>query len=364
MRYLLRLFRREVVHPCIGGSVCAHCGSTAAASRRACRAAGCRRGVLTPVFSGSASARLLGDIVDIDVGIAIDVRGPGKRLAIGRERAGIDLPLVVGQPLDLLRRDVEQSHILVAVLRVGSNQDRPAVRREIVSGIGMFAFVLCQIRALPGGEVEHEDVRVLARRVRLGIDQELAVARKDRVIVAKLLGRVGRQMIDMTRRHVHQVNLETGAGLGLGDVGNLASIGRPRWFFLGALRRRGQVHHLSGLGRNQEDVPLLVAIVVGYVGDPGAVGRPRRLSLALVADGQLHRPTAARGHQPKVVAPAQVGNECDLLAVGRPRGAAHQPRHVELLDGEAAHVGYGLALQLGWFGDDLAAALALAGRMQ
>ena len=203
-----------------------------------------------------------------------------------------------------------------------------------------------QVRTLPAGKVEHEDGRVVPRRMRLRIDKELAVARENRVAIAQLLRRVRRQVAHMARSHVHQLDLETRTRLRLGDVGDLPPVGRPRRLFVPALRRGRQVHHVAGLRRDQEHVPLLIAIVVGDVGYPRPVRRPRRLRLPLIADGQLRRPAAARRHQPQVIAPADVGDKRDLLAVGRPRRAADQARHVELLDGEGLQVSHGLALQL------------------
>ena len=52
-----------------------------------------------------------------------------------------------------------------------------------------------------------------------------------------------------------------------------------------------------------------------------------------------------------IVAAADVGDEGDLLAVGRPGGSADVASHVELLDGEVLHVLDGLALELGGVGE-------------
>ena len=172
-------------------------------------------------------------------------------------------------------------------------------------------------------------------------------------LVAQLFGRVLREVGDVARGDVHQLDLVARAGLRLGGVGDRAAVGRPCRIDFGGLRRGRQVHYIAGLGRDHEDVPLLVAIVIGGVGDPGAVGRPHRLRLPLVADGELHRPTAGRRDEPEIVAAADVGDERDLFAVGRPGRAADQARHVELLDGEGRHVGDGLALKLGGVGDGL-----------
>ena len=47
--------------------------------------------------------------------------------AVGRERSGVDLPLVVGEPVDLLGRDVEQCDIVVAVVGVRGDEEGLAV---------------------------------------------------------------------------------------------------------------------------------------------------------------------------------------------------------------------------------------------
>ena len=189
--------------------------------------------------------------------------------------------------------------------------------------------------------------------MRLRIDNKLAIARKDGMVVAQFLGRVFRQMTKVPRGHIHQLDLVARPCLRLGGVGELAAVRRPRRISLGRLRRDGQVRHLAGLRRNQKDVPLLIAVVIGDVRDPRAVRGPDWLCLPLVAYGQLGRPAARRRHQPQVIPPADVGDEGHLLAVRRPRRAAHLARHVELLDGERLHVGHGFALELGWVGDGL-----------
>ena len=79
----------------------------------------------------------------------------------------------------------------------------------------------------------------------------------------------------------------------------------------------GEVDDLAGFWGDEEDIPLLIAVGVGGVGDPVAVGRPSGLNLTLLADSELRRPSAGGGNQPDVVAPADVGDEGDLFAVGR-----------------------------------------------
>ena len=139
----------------------------------------------------------------------------------------------------------------------------------------------------------------------------------------------------------------------MAGVGDLLAVGRPGGLLLGDFLGGGEVDDLAGLGRDEEDVPLLVAVVVRDVGDPVAVGRPGGRDLALVADGELGGPAAGGGHEPEIVAAADVGDEGDLLAVGRPGGAADGASAVELLDGEVLHVLDGLALELGGVGEGL-----------
>ena len=96
----------------------------------------------------------------------------------------------------------------------------------------------------------------------------------------------------------------------------------------------GEVHDLAGLGRDQKNVPLLVAIVVRLVSNPLSIRRPCRRTLALVADGELCRPAALGGHQPQVIAAADVADKGDRLPIRRPGRSTHRPCHIELLNGK------------------------------
>ena len=55
------------------------------------------------------------EIVDVDVGVAVDVGGPGDRFAVGRKIAAFDFPFVLGEPVDFLRGDVEQADVVIAI---------------------------------------------------------------------------------------------------------------------------------------------------------------------------------------------------------------------------------------------------------
>ena len=159
-------------------------------------------------------------------------------------------------------------------------------------------------------------------------------------------------MFHFPHQHVVDINLVGGGGLRLNHVGEIASIGRPSWRFLGNLARVGQVHELTVLGRNQEDVPLLVAVIIGLVGDPLAVGRPGGRGLALIADGKLQGPAALGSNQPQVVSAAKVRNKGNHLSIRRPGRTPDHARHVELFNRQILlDLSVGPALDLPGVGD-------------
>jgi len=43
-----------------------------------------------------------GEVVDVDIGVPVDVGFPKDGLAVGSELAAVDFPLVVGKPVDFL----------------------------------------------------------------------------------------------------------------------------------------------------------------------------------------------------------------------------------------------------------------------
>ena len=75
------------------------------------------------------------EIVHVDVGVAVDVGGPGNGFAVGREIAAFDFPFVLGEPVDFLGRDVEQADVVVAIAGVRGDQQMLAVGRKIVGGV-------------------------------------------------------------------------------------------------------------------------------------------------------------------------------------------------------------------------------------
>src|ERR1700694_2597847 len=88
---------------------------------------------------------LAGDeIMQIDISIAVNIRRPGDLLAVRRKIACTDLPLVLGEPRNLLARNVQQSNIVVAIRSVRSNQQLFAIRGEIIDPINLFTLMRSQ----------------------------------------------------------------------------------------------------------------------------------------------------------------------------------------------------------------------------
>src|SRR6202022_4370400 len=90
--------------------------------------------------------------------------------------------------------------------------------------------------------------------------------------------------------------------------------------------------------RDHEQVPLLVAVVIGLEDDPSAVRRPLAGHLPLVGDGELQRPTAFGRYDPEIVAPAGVIGEADPFAVRRPPPAADGAGAVKAVERNAGNV--------------------------
>ena len=201
-----------------------------------------------------------------------------------------------------------------------------------------------QQRTLTASHVCDEDVGVGALSLLLRIDDQLAIFRPDGSGIQLVFGRARGQVLHLPHDHVIDIDFEHGRRLGLDHVGEITSVRRPGGTLFRNLARLSEVHYLSSLGRDQKNIPLLVAVVVRLIGDPLAIRRPRRRSLAPVADGKLHRPATFRGDKPQIVSPADVRDESDGLAIRRPGCAADGARHVELLNGEALlHLRVGLA---------------------
>ena len=232
--------------------------------------------------------------MQVDVGVAVHVGGPGDGLAVGRKIAAFDFPFVLGEPVDFLGGDIEQADIVVAVAGIRGDQQALAVGREVVGGVELFALVRREQRALAGGNFGDEDIGIRALGLLLGVGDPLVVGGPDGIDVHLVLGRAGGQVLGVAHQRVEDVDLEHRRRLRLHRVGQIAAVGRPGRTLFRDLARVGDVDDLSGLGRDEENVPLLIAVVVGDVGDPLAVRRPGGLSLALVADRELRGPAARR----------------------------------------------------------------------
>ncbi len=193
-----------------------------------------------------------------------------------------------------------------------------------------------QQRARSRRDVGNKDIRIRSLGLLLRIDDVLAVFRPDGIGVAFILRRVGGEVLYLAHQRVVDIDLVGRRSFRFHLIRQVPAIGRPCRIHLRDLASAGEVDDLSGLGRDQKNIPLLVAVVIGLVRDPFAIGRPCGRGLALVADGELHRPSAFGGNEPEVIASAHIRDEGDALAVGRPRGPADLARHVQLLDGQAA----------------------------
>src|SRR5260370_3331181 len=119
-------------------------------------------------------------------------------------------------------------------------------------------------------------------------------------------GRGGGDVLHLTHEHVVDVDLVGRGSLWFHFVCQVSTVGRPRGIEFSDLASLCQVYHLPGLRRNQKNIPLLVAIVVGLISDPFAIRRPGGRRLALVADGERHRPSTIGSNGADVVASARV----------------------------------------------------------
>ena len=285
--------------------------------------------------------------------LAVQVTG----LAVGRKIAAFDFPFVLGEPVDSFGGDIEQADVVIAVAGIRGDQQALSVGREVVGGVELFALVRREQRALTGGDFGDEDIGVRALGLLLGVGDPLVVGGPDGIDIHLVPGRAAGQMFRVAHQGVEDVDFEHRRGLGLHRVGEIPPAGRPGRTLLSDLAGIGDVDDLSALWRDEENVPLLIAVVVGDVGDPFAVGRPGGRGLALVAHGELCRPAACGGHQPDIVAAADVRDEGDALAIRRPGRCSDRARHEQAFDGKALlvlfHVRVGLAGDQFGIGDRL-----------
>jgi len=96
-------------------------------------------------------------------------------LAIGRKAAGVNLPLVGGDPGEFFRGDIKHGYVVITVVGVASDEQGEAVGREGVGGKGLVAWVRREIDGALGGEVVEEDVGILAAGVILSVSEEAAI---------------------------------------------------------------------------------------------------------------------------------------------------------------------------------------------
>ena len=125
----------------------------------------------------------------IDVFVAVDVGAEGDVLAVWREFAAADFPFIFREPRDLLACDVEQANVVVAVASVRGKQHAPAVGRDVVARIALFAAVRREQRAFSGCDVGDEDIRIRALGLLLRVDDVFAVFRPDGIVIALILRR-------------------------------------------------------------------------------------------------------------------------------------------------------------------------------
>src|ERR1019366_757049 len=112
-------------------------------------------------------------IMQVDVFVSVDIGTERNALAVGRELASANLPLVFGEPLDPASlnsspfahdRRREEADVVVPVRRVGSDQDsRKAVygrRGNIVCKIKLLPLVRREQYTFGAFDIGDEDVRI------------------------------------------------------------------------------------------------------------------------------------------------------------------------------------------------------------
>ena len=255
-------------------------------------------------------------IVEKNAPIAVDVAFVGDEPAA--EFAGVAIPGLPGDPIDGSGPDIEQPHVRVAIQRARGDQKTATIGRPIRGMIVVLALLRADSPNGPGSQLHHENnVHLLVRAVARE-SERAPVRRPHRVMIAEFLRRVFGNLTNPTAGEIHNVDFVARAGLRFGHIGQPLPIRRPAWRFFGNFRRAREIAHLPGFGGDGEQVPLLIAVVVGLKGDPLAVGRPAAGNLALFGDGQLQRPPAARIDDPDILPSAGVRGEADPPAVGRP----------------------------------------------
>src|SRR5580698_10599010 len=114
--------------------------------------------------------------MQINVFVTVNVGAEGEVLAVGRKFAAANLPFVVREPSNLLRKqvsalcssnpDVQKANVLVSVGGIRRDKDGLGVLHteqcEIIRVIALLAFMRREQRALSRGDVGDEDIRIRA----------------------------------------------------------------------------------------------------------------------------------------------------------------------------------------------------------
>src|SRR5260370_15567526 len=79
------------------------------------------------------------DVVQVDVGVALYIRGESQELAVGRKALAGKFPIVLREPADFFARVVQQADVVVAVAGVGGDQNTFAVGRNVIGRVSAFA---------------------------------------------------------------------------------------------------------------------------------------------------------------------------------------------------------------------------------
>src|SRR5438270_7647675 len=119
----------------------------------------------------------------------------------------------------------------------------------------------------------------------LRVCDPLAITRPEWVGICELLrGSLGERPVALSK-HVHYVDLKRRRLPRFREVSDVTRIRRPSGTFFGHLGSLRQIDNLTAQRRNHEQIPLLVAIMIGSECDPFPIWRPDGIDLSLIADG-------------------------------------------------------------------------------
>ena len=228
----------------------------------------------------------------------------------------------------MFRGQLEQADIVVAIAGIGRDKQMLAVGRKVFRGEELLTLVRRQQRAFAGRHLGNKNIGICSLGLLLRVHNPLPISGPDGIYVHLVFGRARGQVFGIAHQRVKDVDLVHRRRLGFHRVGEIAAVRRPCGAFFRDLARVGDVDHLPRLRRDEKNVPLLITVIVGLVGDPLAVGGPCGRGLALVADRELRGPAPFSRHQPEIKPAADVGDESDGLAVRRPGRCAHRAGHI------------------------------------